>query len=127
MKAGVNSWVVDTEAGHNLVPRSGLTQIEEQKLPLSNKALRLRTENGVIELNDIATSNINELGTQVIARVLESTTRLLSVHQLLETEDASFSWTPYEGTILTLGGESASVYQSNKEFSCYRCQQGKTL
>jgi hypothetical protein len=104
LKAGVNSWVVDTGSGHNLVPRDDLTENEKANMTVSDEALRLSTANGIIEARDITNTIVSELGTHVIARVLDKTPRVLSVQQLVEQEGASFSWTPAEGAVLVLRG-----------------------
>ena len=57
-----------------------------------------------LKANQVTTSKINELGTTVMARVLDKTPRALSVQQLVDEQGASFTWTPIEGAVLVLTG-----------------------
>ena len=101
--AGVNSWVVDTGSGHNLVPKSGLLSAEEANLRATDSILKLATANGVVEADQITDCMISRLGEAVQARVLESTPRVLSVHQLVRDHGAKFEW-DVDGARLLLHG-----------------------
>ena len=105
LKAGVNSWVVDTGSGHNLVPKTSLSEQEKASLRDAQDVLTLATANGVIKAKQTTTSRVSELGSTVESRVLSSTPRVLSVHYLVTQRGATFSWSPNSGASLLLDGK----------------------
>ena len=105
MTAGVDSWVIDTGSGHNLVPRTDLNAEELQAIRPASEPLRLSTANGVIKVRDVTDCRISEFGQVLESRVLDKTLRVLSVQQLVEKQGAAFSWTP-EGAKLVMHGKT---------------------
>ena len=104
LQAGVNSWVVDTGSGHNLVPRSGHMQEELEGLRDYKTILRLSTTNGIIQARQVTNSLVTGLGETFETRVLEQTPRVLSVQQLVDKLGATFV-SDDDRARLSLGGK----------------------
>jgi hypothetical protein len=90
--AGVNSWVIDTGSGHNLVPKSDLLPNEQASLRDADEPLRLATANGIVEVKQVTDATVTDLGCTLTARVFKATPRVLSVQKLVEEHDAKFNW-----------------------------------
>ena len=100
---GVNSWVIDTGSGHNLVSKRNLTNEEQREIQRAESTLKLVTAGGVISCDEIVDVDVSKFGAAVSARVLKNTPRVLSVAKLVEEHGATFTWSR-EGPKLLLDG-----------------------
>lgn len=100
---GVNSWVIDTGSGHNLVSKRNLTNEEQGGIQRAESTLKLATAGGVISCDEIVNVDVSKFGAAVSARVLKNTPRVLSVAKLVEEHGATFTWSR-EGAKLLLDG-----------------------
>ena len=92
LKAGVDSWVVDTGSGHHLIARPSRNQEERNATREADELLKLTTANGIIRNKTVTDSRIHSLDDQTITcRVLDRTPRVLSVAKLVD-EGFAFMW-----------------------------------
>ena len=93
-----NAFIVDTGSGQHLV---GRRQTDERKLTRvdPDKALRLRTANGITTSVWQTRIFIKQLGISIVAWVLEDTPLVLSASKLINEHGFDLSWKASRATL----------------------------
>jgi hypothetical protein len=89
-RTGIDSWVVNSGSGYNLVSRRAVDKGEN--IIKVETPLRLATANGIITVNEKIIVSIQELGIRVEAWVLEDTPLVLSLENLIKEHGCDFGW-----------------------------------